>query len=265
LRVLFVGDVNGKPGRTCLEKFLAKSKNSGVNYDFIVANAENAAGGFGLTRDVSRSIFSLGVGCQTSGNHIWDKKEILSFFEDEPRLLRPANYPSEAPGHGYNIYELDDGNNIGVINLQGRIFMWNIDCPFKTADRIIPEIAEKANIIIVDFHAEATSEKQALGRYLDGRVSAVIGTHTHVQTADDRILPGGTAYVTDAGMTGPYDSVIGIEVEDALYRVITAVPNRFTVARGDVRFAGIDMEIDYATGKTLSMKRIFESSPDYDE
>ena len=265
MKVLFVGDVNGKPGRTCLEKYLDKSKSRGVSYDFIIANVENAAGGFGLTRDISRSVFSLGVGCQTSGNHIWDKKEIYSYFEDEPRLLRPANYPSEAPGHGYNIYELDDGRKIGIINLQGRIFMWNIDCPFKTSDRIIPEIKEKADIIIIDFHAEATSEKQALGRYLDGRVSAVIGTHTHVQTADERILPGGTAFITDAGMTGPYDSVIGIEVEDALYRVITGVPNRFTVAKGDVRFAGFEMEIDDETGKAHSIKRIFESMPDAEE
>ncbi len=265
MRVLFVGDINGKPGRNCLESFLKKRKINGVEYDFIIANVENAAAGYGLTRDVSLSLFNLGVGCQTSGNHIWDKKEIYSFFEDEPRLLRPANYPSEAPGHGYNIYEDDDGTNIAVINLQGRIFMWNIDCPFKTADRIIPEIAEKAKIIIVDFHAEATSEKQALGRYLDGRVSAVIGTHTHVQTVDDRVLPGGTAFITDAGMTGPYDSVIGIEVEDALYRVVTAVPNRFTVARGDVRFAGVELEIDEKNGKAMSIKRIFESMPEIDE
>ena len=265
MKILFVGDINGKPGRTCLEQFLKKFKNNGLKYDFIVANVENAAGGFGLSRDISNSLFKIGVGCQTSGNHIWDKKEIYSFFEDEPRLLRPANYPSEAPGYGYNIYELDNDLNIAVINLQGRIFMWNIDCPFKTADRIIPEVAARAKIIIVDFHAEATSEKQSLGRYLDGRVSAVIGTHTHVQTVDERILPGGTAFITDVGMTGPYDSIIGIEVEDALYRVITCVPNRFTVAKGDVRFAAVEMEIDTETGKAISIKRIFETSLETEE
>jgi metallophosphoesterase (TIGR00282 family) len=265
LKVLFVGDINGKPGRTCLERFLKKARDNGKRYDFVIANVENAAGGFGLTKDISNSLFKLGVGCQTSGNHIWDKKEIYSFFEDEPRLLRPANYPSEAPGHGYNIYELDSGVKVAVINLQGRIFMYNIDCPFKTADRIIPEIAKKTGIIFVDFHAEATSEKQAMGRYLDGRVSAVVGTHTHVQTVDDRIFQGGTGFITDVGMTGPYDSVIGIEVEDALYRVVTGVPNRFTVASGDIRFAGVEFEIDAETGKTLTISRIFDSLPELDE
>jgi len=262
LRVLFVGDINGKPGRSCLEHYLRKKKNNGTVYDFVVANVENAAGGFGLTRDISLSISGLGVNCQTSGNHIWDKKEIYSFFEDEPRLLRPANYPSEAPGYGYNIYDTEKGPKIGVINLQGRIFMWNIDCPFRTSDRIIPEIAEKTNIILVDFHAEATSEKQALGRYLDGRVSAVIGTHTHVQTVDERILPKGTAFITDVGMTGPYDSIIGIEVEDALYRVVTGVPNRFTVAKNDLRIAALEVEIDDESGKALSVNRIFEHLPE---
>jgi metallophosphoesterase (TIGR00282 family) len=262
LRILFVGDINGKPGRSCLEHYLRKKKNNGTVYDFVVANVENAAGGFGLTRDISLAVSGLGVNCQTSGNHIWDKKEIYSFFEDEPRLLRPANYPSEAPGYGYNIYETENGPKVGVINLQGRIFMWNIDCPFKTADRIIPEIAEKTNIILVDFHAEATSEKQAMGRYLDSRVSAVVGTHTHVQTVDERILPGGTAFISDVGMTGPYDSIIGIEVEDALYRVVTGIPNRFTVAKNDLRIAALEIEIDEESGKALSIKRIFEPLPE---
>lgn len=262
MKLLFIGDINGKPGRDCVERFLRNRKESGMEYDFIIGNVENAAAGFGLTKEVSLALFNLGLGCQTSGNHIWDKKEIYSFFEVEPRLLRPANYPSGAPGYGYNIYELNNDLKIAVINLQGRIFMWNIDCPFRTADRIIPELKEKANIIFVDFHAEATSEKQSLGRYLDGRVSAVIGTHTHVQTVDERILPGGTAYITDAGMTGPYDSVIGVEVEDALYRIITCVPNRFTIAKGDIRFAGLELDIDEESGKALSIKRIFEPMPD---
>lgn len=258
MKLLFVGDLNGKPGQQCLERYLYNCGKENKYYDFIVANVENAASGFGLTKEISLSLSEMGVGCQTSGNHIWDKKEIFSFFEVEPRLLRPANYPSGAPGYGYNIYKLESGLNIAVINLQGRIFMWNIECPFKTADRIIPEIASKADIIFVDFHAEATSEKQALGRYLDGRVSAVVGTHTHVQTVDERILPGGTAYITDAGMTGSYDSVIGVEVEDALYRIINSVPNRFTIAKGDVRLSAIEIEIDNNSGKALSINRIFQ-------
>jgi metallophosphoesterase (TIGR00282 family) len=257
LKVLFVGDINGKPGRKCLESYLSECKKNHVEYDFIIANVENAAGGFGLTKEISRSMIEMGVGCQTSGNHIWDKKEIYSYFEVEPRLLRPANYPSGAPGLGYNIYDTGDGNKIAVINLQGRIFMWNIDCPFKTVDRILSEISGETRTIIVDFHAEATSEKQALGWYLNGRVSAVIGTHTHVQTVDERILSGGTAFISDVGMTGPYDSVIGIEVEDALYRVVSGLPNRFTVAQDDVRLAAVSIDIDAPTGKASSIERIF--------
>ena len=259
MRILFVGDVNSKPGRVCLENYIAETKAHNRKFDFIIVNAENAAGGFGLTKEISKSIFSLGVHCQTSGNHIWDKKEIYTYFADEPRLLRPANYPSGAPGLGYNIYESDLGLKVGVVNLQGRIFMHNIDCPFKAADKIIPEIAEQTNIIFVDFHAEATSEKQGLGRYLDGRVSAVVGTHTHVQTVDDRILPGGTAFITDVGMTGPYDSVIGVEVEDALYRMVTGMPNRFTIATGDVKLAAVIIDIDEKSGKAVAMERIFKT------
>ncbi len=257
MKLLFVGDINAKPGRDCLEHYLAECKENNIRYDFIIVNTENAAAGFGLTKEISQSIFDLGVDCQTTGNHIWDKKEIYSFFEVEPRLLRPANYPSGAPGLGYNIYKSRDGVKVAVINMQGRIFMWNIDCPYKTADRIVEEIGDQADVIFIDFHAEATSEKQGLGRYLDGRVSAVVGTHTHVQTVDERILPGGTAFITDVGMTGPYDSVIGIEVEDALYRMITGLPNRFTVAKNDIRLAAVVIDIDPETGKANSIERIF--------
>ena len=257
MKVLFVGDVNGKPGRKCLEAYLAECRRNHVKYDFIIANAENAAAGFGLTKEISQKLSQMGVDCQTTGNHIWDKKEIYSYFESEPRLLRPANYPAGAPGSGYNIFDSGDGEKIAVINLQGRIFMWNIDCPFQTIDRILADLKNKVKIIIVDFHAEATSEKQSLGWYLDGRVSAVVGTHTHVQTVDDRILPGGTGYITDVGMTGPYESVIGIEIQDALYRVTRGMPNRFTVAQNDIRLAALEIEIDPASGKTVSMTRIF--------
>ena len=257
MKILFVGDINGKPGRKCLESYLSECRKNHINYDFIIANVENAAAGFGLTREISQKVLESGVDCQTSGNHIWDKKEIYSYFEVEPRLLRPANYPSGAPGLGYNIYHTKDDEKIAVINLQGRIFMWNIDCPFKTVDKIISEISSDAKIILVDFHAEATSEKQALGWYLNGRVSAVIGTHTHVQTVDERILSGGTAFITDVGMTGPYDSVIGVEIDDALYRIVSGLPNRFTIAQNDIRFAAVVVDVDPATGKAVSIARIF--------
>lgn len=257
MKILFVGDVNGKPGRQCLEAYISECRRNHIEYDFIIANVENAAGGFGLTREISQKISRIGVDCQTTGNHIWDKKEIYSYFESEPRLLRPANYPAGAPGSGYNIYEARDGENIAVINLQGRIFMWNIDCPFQTVDRILQDIRGKARVIFVDFHAEATSEKQAMGWYLDGRVSALIGTHTHVQTVDEKILPRGTAYLTDIGMTGPYESVIGIEVQDALYRIIRGMPNRFTVAQNDIRLCAAVIEVNPADGKAVSIERIF--------
>lgn len=257
MKVLFVGDVNGKPGRICLEAFLADCRKKRIEYDFVIANVENAAGGFGLTKEVSQKISQSGVDCQTSGNHIWDKKEIYSYFDYEPRLLRPANYPPGAPGAGYNIFETKKGDRVAVINLQGRIFMWDIDCPFQTIDKILADIGSSATVIIVDFHAEATSEKQALGWYLNGRVSAVVGTHTHVQTADERIFSNCTAFISDVGMTGPYESVIGVEVQDALYRVIRAMPNRFTIAQNDVRLAAVVIDIDPGTGKATSIQRLF--------
>jgi metallophosphoesterase (TIGR00282 family) len=256
VKVLFVGDITGKPGRVCLGGYLSECRRRNIIYDFIIANVENAAGGFGLTKEISQKISSYGVDCQTSGNHIWDRKEIYSYFEAEPRLLRPANYPSGAPGLGYNIYKSKTGENIAVINLQGRIFMYDIDCPFRSAEKIISEISQDTSLIIIDFHAEATSEKQALAWYLDGRVSAVLGTHTHVQTADERILPRGTAFITDVGMTGPYESVIGIQVNDALYRIMSGLPNRFTVATDDVRMAAVEIDIDVGTGKATAISRI---------
>jgi 2',3'-cyclic-nucleotide 2'-phosphodiesterase len=265
VKFLFVGDIVGRPGRICLGAYLSDCRKKNISYDFIIANVENAAGGFGLTKEISQKISSYGVDVQTSGNHIWDRKEIHSYFEAEPRLLRPANYPVGAPGLGYNLYASKNGETVAVINLQGRIFMPNIDCPFRTADRIIGEIAEQAKLIFVDFHAEATSEKQALGRYLDGRISGLFGTHTHVQTADECILAGGTAYITDAGMTGPYASVIGVETKDALYRIITGLPNRFNIAERDIRMAAIVVDADPATGKASSIERIMYNLSPQDE
>jgi metallophosphoesterase (TIGR00282 family) len=261
VKVLFVGDITGRPGRICLANYLFECKRQKIEYDFIIANVENAAGGFGLTKEISQKISSYGVDCQTSGNHIWDRKEILSYFEAEPRLLRPANYPSGAPGLGYNVYKARNGEEVAVINLQGRIFMWNIDCPFRTADRILEEVSRRTKLIFIDFHAEATSEKQAMGWYLNGRVSAVFGTHTHVQTADERVLSAGTAYITDVGMTGPYESIIGVQINDALYRIINALPNKFNTASEDVRLAAVVVDSDPGTGKACSIQRIMYNMP----
>lgn len=256
MKFLFVGDITGRPGRIGLGSYLSECRKKGTEYDFVIANVENAAGGFGLTKEISQKISSYGVDCQTSGNHIWDRREILSYFEAEPRLLRPANYPPGTPGLGYNIYQAKNGENVAVINLQGRIFMTSIDCPFRAADRIIAEVSQTTKLIFVDFHAEATSEKQALGWYLNGRVSGVFGTHTHVPTADERILPGGTAFISDVGMSGPYTSVIGVQVSDALYRIMSGLPNRFNIASDDVRMAAVSVEVDAATGKAISIERV---------
>jgi len=209
MQILFIGDIIGKPGRRAVRELLPRiAADAGV--DFVIANCENAAAGFGVTRDVVEELYRCGVHVLTSGNHFWDKKEVLEFVEDYETLLRPANYPAGVPGWGSALMPTASGEFVGVLNLSGRVFMAPLDCPFRTADRELARLEKKARIIIVDVHAEATSEKQALGWYLDGRVSAVIGTHTHVQTADACIRPGGTAYLTDAGMTGPFDSVIGI-------------------------------------------------------
>jgi 2',3'-cyclic-nucleotide 2'-phosphodiesterase len=259
VRFLFVGDIIGRPGRICLAAYISECRKKNIVFDFIIANVENAAGGFGLTKEISQKISSYGVDVQTSGNHIWDRKEIHSYFEAEPRLLRPANYPAGAPGLGYNIYSAKNGESVAVINLQGRIFMPSIDCPFRTADKILNELSGQAKLIFIDFHAEATSEKQALGWYLDGRVTGVFGTHTHVQTADERILPSGTAFISDVGMSGPYTSVIGVEVKDALYRIMSGLPNRFTIAEGDIRLAAVVVEADPATGKAQSIERVMFS------
>jgi len=255
--VLFISDVVGRPGRTAVAR-LVPGLRERFAIDLCIANGENAANGFGLTPDLADELFGNGIDVLTSGNHVWDRKEILPSLEVSDQILRPANYPPDAPGRGATVRTVGDGVRVGVICLQGRVFMHESDCPFRTADRVVAELAQDTSLIVVDFHAEATSEKIALGWFLDGRVSAVIGTHTHVQTADERILPGGTAYLTDAGMTGPFDSMIGTEREAALGRFLTQVPRRFAVAEGDVRLSAAVITLDRETGRALAIERLQE-------
>jgi metallophosphoesterase (TIGR00282 family) len=224
--------------------------------DFVIANGENAAAGFGLTPAVLDNLFELGIDVVTSGNHLWDKKDILPRLKKEPRLLRPANYPPEVVGTTFGVFEDKKGRKVGVFNLLGRVFMLAVDCPFRIADQVIAELKKETDIIIVDMHAEATSEKVALGWYLDGRVSAVIGTHTHVLTADERVLPKGTAYITDAGMTGGFDGVIGMEKEPIIEKFLTQLPTKFEVAEGDVRFNGVVVEVDEQSGRAKTVHRV---------
>lgn len=251
---MFVADITGRPGRWILSQLLWAFKRKHA-IDFVVANVENAAGGYGVTDEMCEKFFTYGVDVQTSGNHIWDRAETGDLLAREPLLLRPANYPPGVPGAGAVVKEMPSGLKVGVLNIQGRVFMKETDCPFRTADREIERMQSQTPILFVDFHAEATSEKQAMGYYLDGRVSAVIGTHTHVQTADEHILPKGTAYLTDAGMTGPHDSVLWVKPEDAIARFLTALPHRFRIAEGDVKMSGVVIEIDETTGLAQSIER----------
>lgn len=261
MKILLVGDIVGKVGRRILSNVLFKVIDQ-MKVDFTIVNCENAAGGFGITKETVSEIFKCGVNVLTSGNHIWDKKETLQFIAEDDRILRPANYPEGVPGSGSGIFETSAGIKIGVLNLSGRVFMDSLDCPFKTADREISRLKASfpsspgRQIIIVDMHAEATSEKIAMGWYLDGRVSAVIGTHTHVQTADEKILPNGTAYITDAGMTGPINSVIGIKKELALQKFLTKIPKKFEMAGGEGQFNGVIVEIDENSGIAKGIKRL---------
>jgi hypothetical protein len=254
VRILFIGDIVGRPGRKILYKFLPELKSS-YEVDITIANCENAAGGLGLTEKVGLELLGL-IDILTSGNHIWQKKEAFSLLDKNDRIIRPANFPPGNPGRGSTIFVNRKGYKIAILNLQGRIFMEPIDCPFRIADQEIEKLKRITPIIIVDFHAEATSEKQALGWYLDGKVSAVIGTHTHVPTADERILPQGTAYLTDVGMVGGLDTVIGIKKELALRRLITAIPCKFEVGKGRKILSGVYIEIDSKSGEALNIKRI---------
>jgi 2',3'-cyclic-nucleotide 2'-phosphodiesterase len=255
MRILFVGDIVGKAGRQAVEGLLERCV-ADHQIDFTVANGENAAGGMGITPVIASEFLDLGIDVLTSGNHIWAKKEIIPFLDEEERLLRPANYPDRVPGRGAGVFRLGNGKKIGILNLEGRVFMRNLECPFRVGEKEVEKLKEQTPIILVDFHAEATSEKVALAWFLNGKVSAVVGTHTHVQTADERILSGGTAYITDAGMTGPLASVIGIRRQIALERFLTQVPIKFDVATEEIELQGVILEVDEQTGKSRSIERV---------
>lgn len=258
LRVLMIGDIVGRPGRKVVRDRL-KAYRHKYNLDFVLANGENAAGGVGLTKEVAEDLYSSGIDFLTMGNHTWDKKEIFTFIDHEPNIVRPANYPPGTPGRGSAVARLGKSRlKIGILNLSGRVFLASLDCPFRVADELIKELKSETNLIIVDFHAEATSEKIAMGFYLDGRVSAVLGTHTHVQTSDERILPAGTAYITDVGMTGPRDSVLGVQTDLVIRKFISQLPVRFEVAEGIAQFNAVLMELDENTGKAIKIERIIE-------
>jgi 2',3'-cyclic-nucleotide 2'-phosphodiesterase len=254
MNILMIGDVFGESGRAALEKLLPRLKDE-HHVDFTVVNIENAAAGFGVTPQIARATLDLGVDVLTSGNHIWDRREIVEFITKENLLLRPANYPPGTPGVG-SVSVKAGPHRVAVLNLMGRVFMSPIDCPFQKADEIVPELRRDTPIILVDMHAEATSESVAMGWYLDGRVSAVVGTHRHVQTADERILPGGTAYITDVGMTGPVDGVIGVDRNLILQRFLTHMPIRFEPARGPAALSGVVISVDPETGRASQIRRL---------
>ncbi|MGB9715338.1 MAG: TIGR00282 family metallophosphoesterase [Thermodesulfovibrionales bacterium] len=255
MKVLFIGDIVGKVGRVTTKALLPNIVDR-FKIDLVIANGENAAGGFGITEKIVTEILSYGVHIITTGNHVWDKKEFISQISKEDRTLRPLNYPPGVPGFGSIIYSLPNSIKVAVINVSGRVFMSNIDCPFRTGEEEVKKISKETRIIIIDFHAETTSEKIAFGYFMDGKVSAVIGTHTHVQTADEKILSGGTAYITDVGMTGPYHSVIGIEKELVINRFLTNMPVRFETAKGEGILSAVVIEIDEKTGKASAIQRL---------
>ena len=255
MNLLFVGDVVGKPGRRALAALLPRLIDR-HRADYTIVNVENAAGGYGITHKVFAELDALPIDCYTTGNHVWDKKDVLDILPREPRLLRPANYPAGNPGTGLHVGETAAGVRVATINLEGRIFMNPLESPFETADRLLGELPEDVRVVFVDFHAETTSEKAALAIHLDGRVSAVVGTHTHVPTADERVLPGGTAFLTDAGMTGPYDSVIGMRADKVLKRFLLQTPSSFAVAKHDVRLAAVVVDVDETTGKARGIERM---------
>ena len=259
--ILFIGDIVGKPGRELVRRGVrVLVSHHGV--DLVIANVENAAAGFGVTPDIADDLMSFGVQVMTGGNHTWDKKEIFPYFAEPPRRLRPANLPAGTPGRGSYVAQAGNGARVAVVNAMGRVFMTAIDDPFRVVLDEIAAVKDDANLIFVDFHAEATSEKVAMGWYLDGRVACVVGTHTHVQTADDRVLPNGTAYITDVGMTGPHDSVIGVERGAIIQRFLTALPQRFETASENPRMNAILLKADERTGRALSISRLNLSAED---
>jgi metallophosphoesterase (TIGR00282 family) len=257
VKILYIGDIFGRPGRNILKESLPGLV-SEYAPDLIFANGENAAAGFGITPGLAAELLGLGIAVLTTGNHIWDKKEIYPYLAEhaDGPLLRPANYPAQVPGRGLFLGKTRAGLEYAVLNLQGRVFMPAIDCPFRTVDTLLESIPESVKIRVVDMHAEATSEKLAMGWHLNGRVTAMVGTHTHVPTADEVVLPGGTAYITDLGMTGPYESVIGINKDIALRKFLSQLPERFEVAQGDVRLCGVVVEADAQSGRAVSIERV---------
>ena len=254
MKLLFIGDIFGHAGRRIVADHVADIRAS-RSIDVVIANCENSAAGFGVTPNIADELFRYGIDVMTSGNHIWDKRDIYDYLGRNPRLLRPANYPPDTPGAGVYIHQTASGARCAVINLQGRVYMPPTDCPFRKADEIVAALPADVKVRFVDFHAEVTSEKMALGWYLDGRVSAVVGTHTHIPTADTRILPGGTAYQTDCGMTGPYDSIIGVEKEPVLTKFLTAMPVKMEPSRLAAELHAVIVEVDDATGKAISIHR----------
>ncbi len=259
MRILFIGDVVGRPGRRLAAALVPELRRE-LGADLVIANGENTAGGKGITADTAAELFAAGVDCLTGGNHSWDKDEGASVIERDERILRPANYPPGAPGRGYGLFAAGP-HKVAVVSVLGRIFMQPMDCPFRAVDAVLQQVAGRTPIVLVDFHAEATSEKIAMGCYLDGRVTAVIGTHTHVQTADERILVRGTACLTDAGMTGAHDSIIGVRKELALRRMLTQLPVRFQPADGDLWLHGAWIEVDPGTGRAARIERIRRALP----
>jgi len=260
MKILFIGDIVGKVGRNAVKASLPGLADK-YKIDMIIANGENIAGGFGLTESLVNDLYAMGVHVITTGNHVWDKKDFVSYISKDNRVLRPANFAPGVPGYGSIIHTLPDGTKVGVLNLSGRVFMANMDCPFRTAQAEIETLSQAAKVIIIDLHAEATSEKVAFGYFVDGKASAVIGTHTHVQTADEKILPHGTAYITDVGMTGPAHSVIGIEVAQIIQRFLTGMPDRFETAQGKGILSAAVLDIDAGTGKANRIQRIQLSYP----
>ncbi len=255
MRILMIGDIVGRPGRVVVERTVMALRDERA-IDVVIANCENAAGGAGITPSIADDLFRSGVDVLTSGNHVWKKREAFELLRLDPRVIRPANYPDGAPGTGSTIIETLSGEKVGVLNLMGRVFMEPLDCPFRAAERELARLKLVTSVIIVDLHAEATSEKVAMGWFLDGKVSCLFGTHTHIPTADERILPQGTAYITDVGMTGPYDSVIGRRVDQILERFLLQLPMRSEVAEGNVQLRGLLVEVDSATGKAVSIERV---------
>lgn len=256
MNLLFIADIYGSPGRKAVRELVPDIVSS-MGIDFVVGNVENSAAGFGVTKDILEEMKELGLEAMTSGNHIWDRRESMPLLDSEPLLLRPHNYPEGVPGTGSKLFTSRGGVKIGVLNLMGRVFMRELLDPFRVADQEVERLRDLgAQVILLDFHAEATAEKVALGWYLDGRISALLGTHTHIQTADERVLPKGTGYITDAGMTGPFDSVIGVRKELAIQKFLTLLPTRFEPATGDVRLNGVHLDVDETTGRCLHIERI---------